>query len=129
MLDLGIEKLGKKIILEEKWLDKHFGSDTKFHNIGVAALFILLVIKMYIQGDLKTLISNIKSNGKGLGRTLILVSVILVVFRNSKTINLSFSHACFAIFFHIMSHTGNVANIFWFSLISMYYFNSSAAEE
>jgi hypothetical protein len=129
MLDLGLKNFKQKIIKEEEWIWKHFGSDTKNHDIISALLFLMLGIKMYIQGDLKPLLASIKEQSLALGRTMILVCVLLVIFKENETINLTVQHALFAIFFHMMTHTHNIANIFWFTLIAMYYFNSAAAEE
>lgn len=129
MLDLGIDELKKKIIKDETWIWKHFGSGTKNHDIISALLFLMLGIKMYIQGDLKPLLASIKDQSLALGRTMILVCVILVIFKENETINLSVQHALFAIFFHMMTHVHNIANIFWLTLIAMYYFNSAAGGE
>ncbi len=129
MLDLGLKNLKQKIIKEEELIWKHFGSGTKNHDIISALLFLMLGIKMYIQGDLKPLLASIKDQSLALGRTMILVCVLLVIFKENETINLSVQHALFAIFFHMMTHTHNIANIFWLTLIAMYYFNSAAVEE
>jgi len=129
MLDLGLDEFGKKIIKQEKWLWDHFGSGTKYHDLVAGGLFLALGIKIYIQGDLKALFSSINKQKQALGRTILLVCVLLVIFQKDETINLTVQHAIFGVFFHIMTHTHNIANIFWFSLITMYYFNSTAAEE
>lgn len=129
MLDLGIDELKKKIIKDETWIWKHFGSGTKNHDIISALLFLMLGIKMYIQGDLKPLLASIKDQSLALGRTMIFVCVMMVIFKENETINLSVQHALFAIFFHMMTHTHNIANLFWLTLVAMYYFNSAAVEE
>lgn len=129
MLDLGIDEFKEKIIKDEKWLWKHFGSNTKNHDIVSAFLFTLFGIKMYIQGDLKPLLAAINKERKALGRTMILVCILLVIFKENETVNLTVQHALFAIFFHMITHTHNIANVFWFALIAMYYFNSAAGEE
>ena len=129
MLDLGVDELKKKIIKDETWIWKHFGSGTKNHDIISGLLFLMLGIKMYIQGDLKPLLASIKDQSLALGRTMIFVCVMMVIFKENETINLSVQHALFAIFFHMMTHTHNIANLFWLTLVAMYYFNSAAVEE
>lgn len=129
MLDLGLKGFKQKIIKEEEWIWKYFGSDTRNHDIVAALLFLSLGIKMFIQGDLKPLLASVKEQSLALGRTMILVCILLVVFKENETINLTVQHALFAMFFHIISHTHNITNIFWFTLIAMYYFNSVAVEE
>jgi len=129
MFDLGIAKLGKKIILEEEWLAKIFGADTKYHDIVTVLLFFALSIKMYIQGEIPKILKIIKQQKTNLGRTAVFVAILIVIFKKNEIMTLSFQHAFFAIFFHVMSHTDNLENIFWFSLIAMYNFNSSAVGE
>jgi len=125
MIELGIEKLKKIIYVYEKKFEKKFGPSTETHDVIVGLLFSMLLIKMHFQGDLIRLLSSIKSQYKNLERTIVLAAIILVILQHNDIIKLSFIHAIFAMFFHLISDSHNIANIFWFSLIAMYYFNST----
>ena len=124
MLDLGIDLLGKKIIKQEKLIEKIYGPEGKHHDIVTAVLLLSLLLKMYFQGDLKGILHELKINSIPLRNTTLLVAAIITIFKDSKTINLSIQHALFAVFFHILTHSKNIVNLFWFTLISAYYFNA-----
>ena len=129
MLDLGIDKFKEKIIKEEKIIEKIFGPDSKHHDIIVAVLLMCLVVKMYVQKDLKGILHHLHINKTPLKRATVLVAFLLVLFKDDKHINLSVQHALFAIFFHLLTYSENIVNLFWFTLISAYYFNSSDVGE
>ena len=129
MLDLGIDELQKKIIKEEKIIEKIYGPESKHHDIITAVLLLCLFLKMYFQGDLKGILHELKINSIPLRNTTLLVAALLTIFKDSKNINLSVQHALFAVFFHILTHSKNIANVFWFTLISAYYFNAPEGGE
>ena len=129
MLDLGIDSLGKKIIKQEKLIEKIYGPEGKHHDIVTAVLLLCLLLKMYFKGDLKGILHELKINSIPLRNTTLLVAAIITIFKDSKAINLSIQHALFAVFFHILTHSKNIVNIFWFTLISAYYFNAPEGGE
>tara|TARA_B100000902_G_scaffold286995_1_gene273141 strand:+ start:13943 stop:14335 length:393 start_codon:yes stop_codon:yes gene_type:complete len=129
MLDLGIEELQKKIIKEEKLIEKIYGPDGKHHDVITAVLLLCLFLKMYFQGDLKGILHELKLNSIPLRNSTLLVAVIFTIFKENRTITLSILHALFAVFFHILTHSKNIVNLFWFTLISAYYFNAPEGGE
>jgi hypothetical protein len=129
MLDLGIGDLGKKIIKQEKLIEKLYGPDSELHDIITAILLLCLFMKMYLHGDLKGILHELKINSIPLRNTTLLAAALLTILKDNKTINLSVQHALFAVFFHILTHSKNIVNLFWFTLISAYYFNSPEGGE
>lgn len=129
MLDLGLDELQKKIIKQEKLIEKIYGPDGKHHDIITAVLLLCLFLKMYYQGDLKGILHELKVNSIPLRNSTLLVAVIFTLFKENKTITLSILHGLFAVFFHILTHSKNIVNLFWFTLISAYYFNAPEGGE
>ena len=129
MLDLGIDELQKKIIKQEEIIEKIYGPESKHHDIITAVLLLCLFLKMYFQGDLKGILHELKLNSIPLRNSTLLVAVIFTIFKENKTITLSILHALFAVFFHILTHSKNIVNLFWFTLISAYYFNAPEGGE
>ena len=129
MLDLGVDELQKKIIKQEEIIEKIYGPESKHHDIITAVFLLCLFLKMYFQGDLKGILHELKINSIPLRNTTLLVAAIITIFKDSKTINLSIQHALFAVFFHILTHSNNIVNLFWFTLISAYYFNAPEGGE
>jgi hypothetical protein len=129
MLDLGIDELKEKIIKEEKIIEKIYGPGSKHRDVIVAVLLMCLAIKMYLQKDLKGILHHLHINKTPLRRAVILVAFLLVLFKDDEHINLSVQHAFFAIIFHLLTYSENIVNLFWFTLISAYYFNTSDVGE
>ena len=109
MLDLGIDELKEKIIKEEKIIEKVLGPDSQHHDVIVAILLMCLVVKMYVQKDLKGILHHLHINKTPLKRATVLVAFLLVLFKDDKHINLSVQHALFAIFFHSFHFASSLA--------------------
>lgn len=129
MLNLGLNKLFKKINKREKILEKEIGSeDYEYHNVIVGVGFLLLIVKVYFDGSYKHMIKYLMPQQKELSYVLLVLSIILVIFSHNETLQKALSHATFIVLAHIIVESHSLSNLLIFSLISMYHFNSIEVE-
>lgn len=129
MLNLGLNKLFKKINKREKILEKEIGSeDYEYHNIIVGVGLLLLIVKIYFDGSYKHIIKYLMPQQKELSYVLLVLSIILVIFSHNEILQKALSHAMFIILAHLFIESHSLSNLLIFSLISMYHFNSIEVE-
>ena len=129
MLNLGLNKLFKKINKSEEKLQKKIGNeDYKYHNMIIGGALLVLIMKIYFDGSYKHIMKYLIPQQKELSYVLLILSVILVIFSNNETVQKALTHAMFIICAHLFVESHSLSNLLIFSLISMYHFNSSEVE-
>tara|TARA_B100000900_G_C20456208_1_gene665278 strand:- start:274 stop:663 length:390 start_codon:yes stop_codon:yes gene_type:complete len=129
MLNLGLNKLFKKINKSEEKIQKEIGSeDYKYHNMIVGVALLILIMKIYFDGSYKHIIKYLIPQQKELSYVLLVLSIVLVIFSHNETLQKALSHAMFIVLAHLFVESHSLSNLLIFSLISMYHFNSIEIE-
>ena len=128
MLDLGIDEMNDMINEQEKSLEKIFTTTGKYHNQVIGVLLMILMMKMYFDKSYLHILEYIKPQKKELSYALLLLSILLVVFRENEILYKAMQHGFFIAVAHLITESHSLTNLAYFAFIGMYHFNSVEVE-
>ena len=128
MLDLGLDEMTDMINEEEKSLEKIFTTTGKYHNQVIGVLLMILMLKMYFDKSYIHVLEYIRPQKKELSYALLLLSILMVIFRENEILYKAMQHGFFLAVAHLITESHSLTNLAFFAFIGMYHFNSVEVE-